>query len=655
MSQRNGNVSLFRAIFFTVLFGYGAYAIEPTNTHAMAARIFCAIVAGVSLWTIINAIPAPIYNWLKRRQAKKATDNHGSARWANRQEIARYGLYKTNGLYLGVSAYDGQPIFQHGEGHWMIYAPTRSGKTRNLVVPNILHYRGSMLIPDIKGELWDVTSDACKTKHKNTIYRLDPAGLKNAIAGLAHRYNPLSRIYEPWVNGRHSDVIAKAKAMALQLLPEPSPSDKNEYFRNGSRKIIVFVIVYLVITLEEKATLAKVLALIQDNFAMQDALQIAMCSNALSGDLARMAKDLLQKLEAKNNEHWHSFCEGAVQVLDIYSESGDLAESTSTCDFYFRDLKEMDCKIYEIVDPTRMAVFAPWLALIHWCALDELISSNSRKEVILMLDEAANFMVSGLIQKLTLLAGYGCRAILVLQSFSAFEKTYSKQDLEILLDQCECKIWLKVQSYRVAELVSKSLGHKTIVSSTHPLGHDYRDLAQDTMGEMARRLMTPDEVMKTSRAIIELRSQRPILAETVGYDAVKPWNKWAGVNTLYGNKKLISKTRIKFHYPSNAWWNTCFGLIKHKPVVTYFRRIRHKRNWSGLPFVLIHTFRAMLWMAPIAALGWAVMTYGSPYVLYEYEYYGSRKSPIMQRCTYWGIEGRRVHPGPACPFIQFMD
>ncbi len=413
--------------------------------------------------------------------------------------------------------------------------------------------------------------------------------------------------------------------------------------------------VHLVVTSEKEANLTMVVALIQDNMAMQDSLHIAMCSDVLSGDLARMAKDLLRKLEATNTEHWDSFCEGAVQVLDIYSESGDLAESTSTCDFYYGELKETDCKIYEIVDPSRMEVFAPWLGLVHWCVLDELLTSNSRKEVFLMLDEASNFKVSGLVEKLTILAGYQCRVMVILQSFSAFEKTYSKLDLEILLDQCETRIWLKVQDDKVAERISKSLGHKTLVNTQHNLGHDSHDRAQENFGEMTRRLMTPDEIMKTPHAIIQIRGKSPILGDMIGYDAVKPWNKWAKPNTLYGNKPFISKTRITIDYPSLSWWRTCFGLIKRKPRVTFYRRIRQKRDYSNLPFILIWIYRMMIFIAPLAALWLVIGTHGNPHILWEYSYRGSHNHHIKETCTYISFDSHKTQYGPDCPFIQLID
>lgn len=542
--------SIFKKLFVTTIFGYGAYKIEPITTEMLWIDNFCMLIAGLGIWAIVKEVPNSIYNWLLRRRAKRASDNHGSAQWADKKAIASYGLHDASGLFLATSVYDGVPMFQHGEGHWMVYAPTRSGKTRCLVLTNILHCKSSMLITDIKGEIWDVTSDACQKKHKNDLYRLDPAGLKDKTHGKSARYNPINRIAEPWKNGRHSDVISKAKMIALQLLPEPNQADSNVFFRNGSRKVIIFVMVYLVVTFDDEATLSKVVSFIQDNMAMQDALHVATCSDLLSGDLARMAKDLLRKLEAKDSNHWDSFCEGAVQVLDVYSESGYLAESTSTCDFHFRELKEKDCKIYELVDPTRMDVFAPWLGLIHCCALDELMSCEINKEVILMLDEASNFKVSGMVEKLTLLAGYQCRAIVIIQSFSAFEKTYSKQDLEILLDQCECRVWLKVQSYRVAEQISKSLGRKTLVNTQHNLGHNYHDQARENMGEMARPLITPDEIMQSPHCIIQLRGKAAIQGDVVGYDAVQPWNKWAKPNTLYGKKPFISKIRIRLKYPS---------------------------------------------------------------------------------------------------------
>jgi len=654
MSQRQ-DPSIIQSFIVATLFGYGAYKIEPTTTEMQWAGYFCMLVAGLSAWTIIKTIPGAVYNWLLRRRAKRATDNHGSAQWADEKSIVSYGLHAAIGLFLAVSIYTGAPMFHRGEGHWMVYAPTRSGKTRSLVLTNILHNFGSMFITDIKGELWDVTSHACRTIQKNVVYRLDPAGLKDSTHGIAARYNPMNRIIEAWKTGRHSDVIIKAKAMALQLLPEPAQADQNAFFRNGSRKVIVFVMVYLVVTSDDETTLTQVVALIQDNMLMQDALQMANCLDVLSGDLARIAKDLLRKLEATDSNHWESFCEGAVQVLDIYSESGFLAESTSTCDFLFRELKETDLKVFVLVDPIRMSVLAQWLGLINWCMLDELMSCGINKEVILMLDEASNFRVDGLVEKLTLLAGYQCRAIVILQSFSAFEKTYSKQDLDILLDQCECRIWLKVQSYRVAEQLSKSLGRKTLVNTQHNLGHNYLDLARENMSEIARPLMTPDEIMQSPHCIIQLRGKAPILGDVVGYDAVQPWNKWAQPNTLYGNKPFISKTRIRLKYPSLSWWRTCFGLIKRKPRVTYFRRIKHKRNYSGLPFALIHIFRALLFIVPILAIWWVIENHGTPHVLWEYSTRGYSSSPIKERCIYIGIDGQKTRFGPDCPFIKFID
>ena len=641
-------------IVFAALFYYVATLIEPNSDEMAFLQGLLYVIAALNGWKVVRELPNPIYNWFKRRRARQASDRHGTARWADKKEISAGGMHEADGLFLGASAYDGKPIFQHGEGHWMVYAPTRSGKSRNLVMPNILHHRGSMLIADIKGELWDVTAAPCKRIHKNTLIRLDPAGLKNADYGIPARYNPLSRIIEPWLSGMHKDVIVKTRMMVLQILPEPTGASENTFFRNGSRKAMTFAVVYVVIIHEHGATLSKVVALIQDSMAMQEALQIAQCWDVLSGDLARMAKDLLRTLESKDSHHWESFCEGAVQVLDIYSDSGHLAETTSACDFYFRDLKEKDCKIFEIVDPTRMHVFAPWLGLLHWCALDELLSVKSNKDVILMLDEASNFRVSGLVEKLTLLAGYHCRAIVVLQSFSAFEKTYSKQDLEILLDQCECKIWMKVQSYNVASMLSKSLGSATQITEHYHTGHDYRDLVRDNLGEIPRSLMTADEIMRTHYTIIQLRGKYPILAETVGYDAVKPWNKWAKPNTLYGNKPFISKTRIKLDYPSRAWWATCFGLIKRKPIVIWYRRIKQKRDWSILPFALIHTVRALLMIAPILALWWIIESYGNPHVLWEYTYRGTQHSHVKETCTYIGFDSRKTRFGPDCPLIQLF-
>ena len=106
-----------------------------------------------------------------------------------------------------------------------------------------------------------------------------------------------------------------------------------------------------------------------------------MFSPILNGELADMATELHYKLTAQDTRQVDSFLEGAVQALAAFSASGWLAESTSTCDFRFKDLKECPATVYLIADPTKMKVFAPWMGLMGWAAITELTRCQNTKPV----------------------------------------------------------------------------------------------------------------------------------------------------------------------------------------------------------------------------------------------------------------------------------
>ena len=61
----------------------------------------------------------------RARQARNITD-YGSARWAEKKDIPRAGLFDDADIFLGRS--DDARLRHDGPEHMMAFAPTRSGK-----------------------------------------------------------------------------------------------------------------------------------------------------------------------------------------------------------------------------------------------------------------------------------------------------------------------------------------------------------------------------------------------------------------------------------------------------------------------------------------------------------------------------------------------
>lgn len=489
-----------------------------------------------------------LHNYLLRREAMRASTQKGSASWATKKDIKRAGLYDPNGLFLGCDT-RGRPLFFAGETHGLTLAPAGSGKTVAFAVPALCHSPLPMIVSDFKGTLAVMTKALREKHHKQDTFCINPAHLYTEQLGIPARYNPMQILLDDWMNSeRNKDLIADAQSMALQLYPEPAGTGENTFWRNGSRKILVFVLVFL-ITYHgaEKATLSEALRLLRNVKELIEAAKAAMVSPILKGELADMAADLHYKLTAQDTRQVDSFLEGAVQVLTPFSSSGWLAESTSACDVRFKDLKETPATVYLIADPTKMKVFAPWLGLLGWAAITELTRCKNTKPVLFLLDEATNFRIENLSNSLTGLREFGIRVYFIIQELEEYARVYGREALETLLSQTEIKQVFGASGAKTCELISRMLGEQTVKSINFNLGRTLNDPITKSVGEHARRILTPDEVRQFADTILFIRNLPPIHAVKTGYHEVKPWSDWVEANPLFGSK-LKGKTKVWLKY-----------------------------------------------------------------------------------------------------------
>ena len=81
---------------------------------------------------------------------------HGAARWASEAELVREGLRAKQGIVLGRKG--GRLLVFGGPEHVMLYAPTRTGKSVGVVIPNLLTWPDSVVVLDVKRENWEATA-----------------------------------------------------------------------------------------------------------------------------------------------------------------------------------------------------------------------------------------------------------------------------------------------------------------------------------------------------------------------------------------------------------------------------------------------------------------------------------------------------------------
>ena len=83
---------------------------------------------------------------------------HGDARFASISDLRKAGLLKQTPQSVLIGNYRGNYLWLGGAQHVITISPTRSGKTTSIAIPVLLSYQNSMVVLDLKGELFKATS-----------------------------------------------------------------------------------------------------------------------------------------------------------------------------------------------------------------------------------------------------------------------------------------------------------------------------------------------------------------------------------------------------------------------------------------------------------------------------------------------------------------
>jgi len=515
----------------------GHYWPALTGTDLDAAnQLYTGFFKFIGIASMLGGLAGYYKGWRQREKRKEAlapSGTFGEAAFATLDDCANAGLLNPRGLYLGLL--DGQPLFYSGKAHLLTVAPARQGKGINVVIPNLLHFQGSVFVTDPKGELAAVTAAHRAERFGQKVYVLNPWGLH----GLPQqRCNPLQPLLEAANDPTLLRGIAdEAKALALQLLPEPEDA-RNRYFREGARTILRAVMLHLAMRgVPEACTLPEMWRVLSSTRRIEKLVDEMTRSEALFGMVADLGQDLAYQIE-DNPDQFSDFRQGALQVLDIFDPVGWLGDAVGGSDFDFKELKEGKASVYLVIPQDRIETHGAWLGLVTRQAITAVARSKGKSEVLYLLDEFANMgKLSGLAESLTALPGLGVRVWAFVQELSEIIRLYGPHTARTVLSQAEAKQFFAVQDDQLARTLSAALGQRTVKTRNFNLGRFDDDEIGESLGETGRPLMSADEirVMGADEQLLLIKALPPLRAQRLPFWFVQPWASWAASNPVEGN------------------------------------------------------------------------------------------------------------------------
>lgn len=449
--------------------------------------------------------------------AKQNRPLHGAARFANTAEIRKAGLLDPKGgldKTILVGKKNGRYLTYGGYQFVILAAPTRSGKGVGIVVPNCLNYSDSLVVLDIKGENFDITS-GFRAKHGQKVYLFAPFD----EAGVTHRYNPLE-----YISDDPAQRLGDIDAIGTALYSGGNQNDKfwSENAKDLFRGLCLFVL--------ERKDLPKTFG---------EILRQA------SGKGKPLKEYIFEELK-KAQDTGHPFSNACIDCLNrVLSNSEntlagivatfgtpllifqnprvDLA--TSANDFDLREVRRERMSIYFKMPPNKLKEGSVLVNLFF----DQLLNLNTRvlpsqdktlkQQCLVLLDEMTSIgKVAMIAQAVSYMAVYNMRLLTIIQNKSQLEDVYGKAGALTLLSNHALMVMYApsptVQSD--AQEYSEMLGYETVKSRSRTSS---MQSSSTSTSDQRRALMLPQEIRELSqtREIVSLENCKPILCDKIRY------------------------------------------------------------------------------------------------------------------------------------------
>ncbi|MBP1807670.1 type IV secretory system conjugative DNA transfer family protein [Rubellimicrobium aerolatum] len=433
----------------------------------------------------------------------------GVTHWQSRREIRRNGFLTEPGhgfvlAKLGAPQTKEPFLVSRDFPHALMIAPTGRGKGVGFVTPNLLLFKGSVVVLDVKGENFENTARH-RAAMEDRVIRVAPLDW----TGRTHRYNPLQRIHEL----PHPDQRMLALQKTARLFLQSTESTQG-LLQGG---IDIFVACGLLAFEQGRPTIGAIYDLATGGGNKQKAYAELACQVTYEP-----ARRMLANLASINDKTLTSYLSVLLTSgLGLWANPA-IHAVTSRSDFSFSQIRRKPHAIYFEVPPDDIETLAPLARLFFSDLIASLQShrpgADEPGKVMIVLDEFDRLGRMPIVaESIKTLRGYGAHLAIVTQSIPALDELYGENVRLSLQAGAGVKLYFTPSDAKTVGEVSATLGKTTrrVISKSRPLG--LSPLRARTVSERTEEapLMSEDQVrrMPLGDVILAIDAQMPIRAQ----------------------------------------------------------------------------------------------------------------------------------------------
>ena len=480
------------ALDFYQAYGFGwHYAIPSTVLNATAIAFGGAVAFTMILVMVFGT--------------SRLTGQYGTSKWATYRDIKKMHkkikVLSNTGIILGL--FKGKFIRTEEPLSVLVLAPPGTGKTVGIAIPNLLSCNNSMIINDVKNELWELTSGYRAKCQK--VLRFAPADAD----GITCQWNPLDKANMP-ANWNQKLVLIDRLSNILY----PTENNKDSHWAKNAQAVFKLFAMYEIHS-KGSTSFGAIRSLVLGSDDMQAQAETISREPSLPIQIIEQCNAFMQKKDAELASIISTFLTG----LEVFADPM-VALATSGNDFTAHSLRNEKTSVYLCTKVEDMERLAPVMRMILECTMNDLLSQTNPskdKQITFLIDEFARMgKMDAVLKSPELSRGQKVHTIFIAQDYGQIKEKYGADGVSQLETTTAFKIVFTQNNKDTQRSISDMIGKTTKMRKSIN-----KDKGGKSSGEShsleSVPLITPEEIgsidNSTALIIAQGYTNRPIKAK----------------------------------------------------------------------------------------------------------------------------------------------
>lgn len=424
-------------------------------------------------------------------------DEYGDARLANKKDAKNLiKCLEDKGIIWGIKW--GQFIRTNESLSALLLAPPGTGKTAGIAIPTLLSCTRSMIVNDIKGELWNLTSKARSV--------FGDVGIFAPTLGtsLSLKFNPIGSRCCP---KKYNDAFAHMDNIAEAIFPTVETQGAEKHFNSEAKQFFMFWSLLLRFRWKKGEVTDEVsLPLMYDEASEATQEVIAALLDEYEDELPTEVRKLGFAISEKEAKDYGMSQTSFLQGLRPFWSPALRAEFEGAGEIdhtLFRQKRPFT--LYITIPPRDMDTMAPIVRILSLYLVNAFISepvASIKQDVFFLMDELARLgKMPAIVNAPEVARGYRVSFLFIAQSEQQLQALYGGGNVDAVArfnDVCEYTI-IYTQSWQpTAKKLSDGIGTWTARKATRS-GRDTEVMGSTSVGKEARPLFNPQDILNLSK------------------------------------------------------------------------------------------------------------------------------------------------------------